>query len=60
MAGAAAFSQKVLEFVFRDINEGGCPSNWELMSYVFVDPNHFDEVFEEGLELVRSRVEPTS
>lgn len=50
--GALAFSKKVLEFLFRDINNGGCPSNWELMSYVFVDPEHFGDVFEDGPAMV--------
>ena len=45
--GAPAFSKKVLEFLFRDINEGGCASNWELMSYVYMDHSHFEEVFED-------------
>ena len=39
--GAPAFIKKVLEYIFRDINDGGCSSNWELMSYVYVDPTHF-------------------
>ena len=43
-----AFATKVLEFLFRDINSGGCADNWELLSYVYVDPAHFDEVFDEG------------
>lgn len=50
--GASAFSKKVLEFLFRDINDGGCPSNWELLSYVYVDPEQFDKVFEEGPAMV--------
>jgi hypothetical protein len=45
-----AFSKKVLEFLFRDVNTGGCPDNWELMSYVMVDPAHFEDVFEEPPE----------
>lgn len=45
-----AFALKVLEFLFRDINDGGCPDNWELMSYVSVDPAHFSEVFEDDSE----------
>ena len=45
--GAPAFIKKVLEYIFRDINDGGCSSNWELMSYVYVDPTHFHEVFED-------------
>ena len=44
---APAFIKTVLEYMFRDINDGGSSSNWELMSYVFVDPTHFDEVFED-------------
>ena len=46
-AVAAAFSQKVLEYLFRDINDGGCPSNWELLSYVYVDQDRFEDVFED-------------
>ena len=46
----AAFARKVLEFLFRDINAGGCPSNWELLSYVYVDPAHFSAVFEDDNE----------
>ena len=45
--GSPAFIKKVLEYMFRDINNGGCSSNWELMSYVFVDLTHFDAVFED-------------
>lgn len=41
-----AFALKVLELLFRNINVGGCPGNWELLSYVSVDPAHFSEVFE--------------
>ena len=47
-----AFATKVLEFLFRDINSGGCADNWELLSYVSVDPAHFDEVFDEGEHLL--------
>ena len=43
---SVAFARKVLEFLFRDINTGGCPSNWELLSYLCVDPAHFSEIFE--------------
>jgi hypothetical protein len=45
-----AFSRKVLDYLFRDINDGGCPDNWELFSYVSVDPAHFNEVFEDAGE----------
>ena len=46
--GAAAFSKKVLELLFRDINDGGTSSNWELMSYVYVDPKgQFEWTFED-------------
>ena len=31
---AAAFSRTVLEFLFRDINDGGCPGNWEVRGKV--------------------------
>jgi hypothetical protein len=44
---ARAFAKKVLTFLFRDINSGGCAGNWELLSYVSVDVAHFNEVFEE-------------
>ena len=47
-----AFATKVLEFLFRDINSGGCADNWELLSYVYVDPAHFDEVFDEGEQML--------
>mmetsp|Transcript_21695 Transcript_21695/g.67947 ORF Transcript_21695/g.67947 Transcript_21695/m.67947 type:complete len:414 (-) Transcript_21695:268-1509(-) len=50
--GADSLIRKVLDFLFRDINDGGCPSNWELMSYVYVDPSHYGDVFEEPPELV--------
>ena len=46
-AGAAAFSRKVLEYLFRDINDGGCPTNWELLSYIYVDQDRFEDVFED-------------
>ena len=46
-AGVATFGRKVLEYLFRDINDGGCPSNWELLSYVYVDQDHFEDVFED-------------
>lgn len=45
-----AFAAKVLEYLFRDINQGGCPDNWELLSYVSVDVAHFAEVFEDDGE----------
>lgn len=45
--GAPAFIKKVLDFLFRDINAGGCPSNWELMTFVYVDSAHWGDVFEE-------------
>tara|TARA_B110001452_G_scaffold257875_1_gene252483 strand:- start:412 stop:1632 length:1221 start_codon:yes stop_codon:yes gene_type:complete len=44
---ARAFALKVLEFLFRDVNEGGCADNWELLAYVAVDGAHFGEVFED-------------
>eukprot|EP01047_Picozoa_sp_COSAG01_P063363 COSAG01_NODE_8200_length_2878_cov_3.534005_2_plen_413_part_00 len=44
------FALKVLQYLFRDINAGGCPNNWELLSYVSVDPAHFSEVFEDDSE----------
>jgi len=48
-----AFREKVIDFLLRDINDGGCPDNWELLSYVAVDPAHFGEVFEdEGKAMV--------
>jgi hypothetical protein len=49
-----AFALKVLRFLFRDINAGGCPTNWELLSYVSVDPAHFSEVFEDDSERLLS------
>eukprot|EP00966_Prymnesium_polylepis_P238738 5521506-Prymnesium_polylepis.2 len=48
---ASAFSRKVLTYLFRDINSGGCPDNWELLSYVSVDASHFSDVFDEAPEL---------
>ena len=44
MHAGPAFARKVLRFIFRDINTGGCPDNWELLSYVAIDPAHFTEV----------------
>ena len=38
---------QVLDFLFRDVNEGGSPDNWELLAYVAVDNAHFGEVFED-------------
>ena len=43
---AEAFRRKVLAHLFRDLDTGGCPDNWELLSYVAVDPAHFSEVFD--------------
>jgi hypothetical protein len=45
-----AFSKEVVGYLLRDINAGGCPDNWELLSYCYVDPAHFEEVFEEPAE----------
>ena len=41
-----AFRRTVLSFLLRDINSGGCPDNYELLSYVALDPAHFADVFD--------------
>jgi hypothetical protein len=54
LSKCAALSRKVLELLFRDMNDGGCPTNWELMGYVAMDPDHFADTFEEPQQLVRA------